>query len=161
MRQNTITLSLEVSWFFESPWALLIFLFFYFAAGVGGSVVASRLSEERGNRVLLIEAGVRYVAGLVHLLGARALLTPRCSNSGLEAVAVPYLCLTLFPDTALNWNYTTTPQEGLNGREIPYPRGRLLGGSSSISASPLSKFRWLSLRRPVASQTIWYGLVDL
>lgn len=82
-------------------------------AGVGGGVVASRLSEERGNRVLLIEAGV--------------------SNSGLEAVAVPYLCLTLFPDTSLNWNYTTTPQEGLNGREIPYPRGRLLGGSSSIN----------------------------
>ena len=32
-----------------------------------------------------------------------------------------------------NWNYTTTPQPGLNGRSVSYPRGRVLGGSSSIS----------------------------
>ena len=32
-----------------------------------------------------------------------------------------------------DWNYTTTSQPGLNGRSFPYPRGKILGGSSSIS----------------------------
>jgi len=36
-------------------------------------------------------------------------------------------------DTPYDWNYTVVPQKGLNGRTFPYPRGRLLGGSSSVS----------------------------
>ncbi|KAI0046899.1 GMC oxidoreductase, partial [Auriscalpium vulgare] len=82
-------------------------------AGVGGGVVASRLAEHGDKRVLLIEAGP--------------------DNQGLENVAVPFLCTTLSPDTAIDWNYTTVPQAGLSGRTIEYPRGRLLGGSSSIN----------------------------
>jgi hypothetical protein len=38
-----------------------------------------------------------------------------------------------FTDTILDWNYTVVPQVGLNNRDFPYPRGRLLGGSSSVS----------------------------
>ena len=57
------------------------------------------------------------------------------SDSGVLAIHVPYLAYTLQPNTAYDWNYTTTPQSGLNGRTIPYPRGRVLGGSSSIRGS--------------------------
>ena len=38
-------------------------------------------------------------------------------------------------DTPWDWNYTTTAQPGLDNRSYPYPRGRLLGGSSSASKS--------------------------
>ena len=34
-----------------------------------------------------------------------------------------------------DWNYTIFPQPGLNGRSFPYPRGKILGGSSSIGKS--------------------------
>lgn len=82
-------------------------------AGIGGGVVASRLAEVPGNKVLLIEAGF--------------------SHEGIEEIQVPFLCTSLSPNTFLDWNYTTTAQAGLNNRVIPYPRGRLLGGSSSTN----------------------------
>ncbi|KIK65201.1 hypothetical protein GYMLUDRAFT_220474 [Collybiopsis luxurians FD-317 M1] len=82
-------------------------------AGVGGGVVASRLGEDPSVRVLLVEAGP--------------------SDEGLETVEVPLLCPNLSPNTNLDWNFTTVPQVGLNNRSVPYPRGRLLGGSSSIN----------------------------
>lgn len=46
---------------------------------------------------------------------------------------IPFLCATLTPNTPIDWNYTTTAQSGFDGRSIPYPRGRLLGGSTSVS----------------------------
>ncbi|KAH9030465.1 aryl-alcohol-oxidase from pleurotus Eryingii [Lactarius hengduanensis] len=82
-------------------------------AGVGGSVIASRLSEDPCKRVLVIEAGP--------------------SDVGIEAVQIPFFCVSLSPNTPLDWNYTTVAQAGLNGRTVPYPRGRLVGGSSSIN----------------------------
>lgn len=82
-------------------------------AGVGGSVVASRLSEDPCKRVLVIEAGP--------------------SDVGIEVVQIPFICASLSPNTPLDWNYTTVAQPGLNGRSVPYPRGRLVGGSSSIN----------------------------
>ncbi|KAI0039712.1 GMC oxidoreductase [Auriscalpium vulgare] len=87
--------------------------FIVVGAGVGGGVVARRLSEDPGTRTLLIEAGP--------------------SNEGILPVEVPLLCTSLSPDTAYDWNYTTTPQRGLDDRVLGYPRGRLLGGSSSIN----------------------------
>ncbi|KAH9177980.1 aryl-alcohol-oxidase from pleurotus Eryingii [Lactarius sanguifluus] len=82
-------------------------------AGVGGSVIASRFSEDPCKRVLVIEAGP--------------------SDVGIEAVQIPFFCVSLSPNTPLDWNYTTVAQAGLNGRTVPYPRGRLVGGSSSIN----------------------------
>ncbi|OCH88051.1 aryl-alcohol oxidase-like protein [Obba rivulosa] len=82
-------------------------------AGTAGNVLANRLSEESSFTVLVVEAGI--------------------PNSAVVADEVPYLASTLFPNTPLTWNYTTASQSGLNGREITYPRGRALGGSSTIN----------------------------
>ncbi|KAH6896413.1 hypothetical protein BKA70DRAFT_1198967 [Coprinopsis sp. MPI-PUGE-AT-0042] len=81
--------------------------------GTAGNVIASRLSENASNKVLVIEAGG--------------------SNEGVLPIQVPFLGPTLAPNTPFDWNYTVTPQEGLNGRTFPFPRGRVLGGSSSIN----------------------------
>ena len=73
-----------------------------------------------------------------------------CSNEGVLASQVPFMAPTLTPstfdlpsicyythasgsDTPYDWNYTVVPQTHLNGRTFPTPRGRILGGSSSIS----------------------------
>ncbi|OCH93208.1 alcohol oxidase [Obba rivulosa] len=86
--------------------------FIVVGAGTAGNVIASRLTEEQFS-VLVIEAGI--------------------SNEGIIATEVPFLGATLSPNTSVTWNYTSTPQAGLNGRTIPYPRGRVLGGSSTIN----------------------------
>lgn len=49
------------------------------------------------------------------------------------AIQVPFLDSTLYSDPSIVWNYTTTEQAGLFNRSISYPRGRVLGGCSSIS----------------------------
>ncbi|KAH6888359.1 hypothetical protein BKA70DRAFT_1409386 [Coprinopsis sp. MPI-PUGE-AT-0042] len=81
--------------------------------GTAGNVIAARLSEKASNKVLVIEAGG--------------------SHEGVLPIQVPFLGPTLAPNTPYDWNYTVTPQEGLNGRTFPLPRGRVLGGSSSIN----------------------------
>lgn len=48
---------------------------------------------------------------------------------------VPFFCVKAVPFTPWDWNYTTTPQVGLNDRSVVYPRGHILGGSSSVSES--------------------------
>ncbi|KAI9459890.1 aryl-alcohol-oxidase from pleurotus Eryingii [Lactarius psammicola] len=89
-------------------------------AGLGGSVLANKLSANPNNRILLIEAGpsrglIYYPSDTVH-----------------PFIPVPYLCATLAP-SVVSWNYTTVPQTGLGGRSVAYPRGRTLGGSTSIN----------------------------
>lgn len=79
--------------------------------GSAGSVLAARLSEDTGVQVLLIEAG---------------------SGEPLDAVAVPPAWLTLRGSDA-DWADATAPQEALNGKQVGWPRGRGLGGSSSIN----------------------------
>ncbi|KAH9017376.1 aryl-alcohol-oxidase from pleurotus Eryingii [Lactarius pseudohatsudake] len=82
-------------------------------AGVGGSVLANRLSANPNNSVLLIEAGP--------------------SDTVDPSIPIPFLATTLAP-SVVSWNYTTVPQTGLGGRPIAYPRGRTLGGSTSITS---------------------------
>ncbi|CAA7269422.1 unnamed protein product [Cyclocybe aegerita] len=77
-------------------------------AGTAGSVLSNRLSAIKRASVLVIEAG------------------GRC------AIAIPFLGVTL-PRTSVDWNYTSTPQEGLNNRILQYAHGYVLGGSSSIN----------------------------
>lgn len=81
-------------------------------AGSAGCVLASRLSENPDTRVLLLEAGPPDTADEIHIPAAVNLLFK----------------------TAYDWNYQTTPQDRAGGRSIYWPRGRVLGGSSSINA---------------------------
>lgn len=89
-------------------------VFDYVIAGGGaaGVVLASRLSEDPHVRVALVEAGGPIEGDLVRAPALYPLLA----------------------GTAFDWGYATEPQAGLDGRRIPYPRGRGLGGSASINA---------------------------
>ncbi len=81
-------------------------------AGSAGCVLANRLTEDPGTRVLLVEAG------------------PRDTNLWIH---VPLGYGKLFARTDINWAYESEPEPALNGRRIFTPRGRVLGGSSSIN----------------------------
>src|ERR671927_1486765 len=81
-------------------------------AGSGGCTVAARLSEDPAAQVLLLEAGG--------------------SNLKLE-VRAPAAFPKLFHGTA-DWDYWTEPERHLNNRLIYSPRGKMLGGSSSMNA---------------------------
>jgi choline dehydrogenase-like flavoprotein len=81
-------------------------------AGSAGCVLANRLTASGNNSVLLLEAG------------------PKDSNIWIH---VPLGYGKLFKDTSVNWMYQTEPEPGLDGRSIFQPRGKVLGGSSSIN----------------------------
>lgn len=81
-------------------------------AGTAGCVLASRLTENRDTRVALIEAGPPDRHPFIHIPAAVA-----------AAIATP----------ELNWRFMTTPQPNLAGRQIPVPRGHVVGGSGSIN----------------------------
>lgn len=80
-------------------------------AGSAGAAVASRLSEDARNRVLLLEAGP------ASHLWAR----------------IPIGYAKLINNPAANWLYSSEPEPNTSGRRLPVPRGRILGGSSSIN----------------------------
>ncbi|PMR77915.1 GMC family oxidoreductase [Billgrantia endophytica] len=81
-------------------------------AGTAGCLLANRLSADPANRVLLIEAGGRDNYHWVH-------------------IPVGYLYCINNPRT--DWCFRTEPDRGLNGRSLIYPRGKTLGGCSSIN----------------------------
>jgi choline dehydrogenase len=81
-------------------------------AGSAGCVLANRLSESPGTRVLLLEAGPEDSSPWIH---------------------VPLGYGRLFRNSALNWMYTSVPQRQLHDRKIFQPRGKVIGGSSSIN----------------------------
>ena len=82
-------------------------------AGTAGCVLANRLSADPDVSVLLLEAGGKDDWMWIH-------------------IPVGYLYCIGNPRT--DWCYHTEPEPGLNGRVVNYPRGRVLGGSSSINA---------------------------
>ncbi len=82
-------------------------------AGSAGCVLANRLSAGGTRRVLLLEAGGRDWNPFIHM------------PAGLAQLA---------GHRGLNWNYLTEPEPGLDGRRLYWPRGKVLGGSSSINA---------------------------
>lgn len=82
-------------------------------AGSAGAVVAERLSAAGGNRVLVLEAG---------------------GGDRMFHIQMPLGYARSFADPAVNWNYRAEPDTGLAGRASHWPRGKVLGGSSSINA---------------------------
>ena len=82
-------------------------------AGSAGCVLANRLSADPNKRVLLLEAGGRDDWIWYH-------------------IPVGYLFTIYNPRS--DWMFKTEPEEGLNGRSLNYPRGKVIGGSSSINA---------------------------
>ena len=89
------------------------FDFVIVGGGSAGCVLAYRLSADRGARVLLLEAGGPDRNPLLHM------------PAGLAG---------LVHNRQVNWHYYTEPVSGLQGRRLYWPRGRVLGGSSSINA---------------------------
>jgi choline dehydrogenase len=81
-------------------------------AGSAGCVMANRLSADAGNEILLLEAGEKDSNPWIHI------------PAGLGS---------LVPTDTVNWFFFTEPQENLNNRELFWPRGKVLGGSSSIN----------------------------
>jgi choline dehydrogenase len=81
-------------------------------AGSAGCVLANRLTEDPRCKVLLLEAGPRDTDRWIH---------------------VPLGYGKLFARTDINWAYESEPEAALNGRRIFTPRGKVLGGSSSIN----------------------------
>jgi choline dehydrogenase-like flavoprotein len=102
-------------------------------AGSAGCVLANRLSADAGTRVCLLEAG-------------------KPDNSVL--INVPFGIVGLLSRKTYNWYYSTEPQANLNGRKLYWPRGKTLGGSSSINAmiymrgNPADYDEWESLGAP-------------
>jgi choline dehydrogenase len=81
-------------------------------ASAAGCVLAARLTEDPGTRVLLVEAG---------------------PPDDADEIRIP-AAVNLLLRTGYDWDYSTVPQDRAGGRRIYWPRGRTLGGSSSVSS---------------------------
>ena len=90
-----------------------MFDYIVIGAGSAGCVLANRLSEDPKVKVLLLEAGPRDWHPFIHMPAGLAKLVNR---------------------KGVNWNYDTAPEPHLHNRTLWWPRGKVLGGSSSINA---------------------------
>ncbi len=87
-------------------------------AGSAGCVLAARLAERGGFRVCLLEAGPRDRHPLIH---------------------IPAGWIKLLRNPRYNWMYEAEPSDWTGGRRIPVPRGKTLGGSSSINGNVFNR----------------------
>lgn len=92
--------------------------FIVVGGGSAGCVLASRLTEDANVTVCLLEAGGKDSSPLIH---------------------TPMGMVAMMPTKINNWGFETVPQPGLNGRKGYQPRGKTLGGSSSINAMMYSR----------------------
>ena len=96
----------------NSPHEVAEYDYVIVGAGSAGCVLANRLSADGRHSVLLLEAG------------------PKDRNVWIH---IPIGYGKLFKDRSVNWMYQTEPEPGLDGRRVFQPRGKVLGGSSSIN----------------------------
>ncbi|PWJ11476.1 GMC family oxidoreductase [Jannaschia seohaensis] len=102
-------------------------------AGSAGCVLANRLSADPSNKVVLLEAGPRDWNPWIH---------------------VPVGYFKTMHNPSVDWCYRTEPDPGLNGRQIDWPRGKVLGGSSSLNGllyvrgQPEDYDRWRQMGNP-------------
>ncbi|WP_338135425.1 GMC family oxidoreductase N-terminal domain-containing protein, partial [Sulfitobacter geojensis] len=89
------------------------FDFVVVGAGSAGCVLANRLSENGRHSVLLLEAG---------------------GSDRRPWIQIPIGYAKTFFNAAVNWKYTAEADPGIAGRSLYWPRGKVLGGSSSINA---------------------------
>jgi choline dehydrogenase len=102
-------------------------------AGSAGCVLANRLSADPGTSVILLEAGGRDLSPWIH---------------------IPVGYFKTMHNPAVDWCYRTEPDPGLNDRSIAWPRGKVLGGSSSLNGllyvrgQPEDYDRWRQMGNP-------------
>ena len=82
-------------------------------AGSAGCVLANELSQDANNKVLILEAGPMDRKLLIH---------------------IPAGVYSVYKDPTINWNYDSEPEPYLQNRQITLPRGKVVGGSSSINS---------------------------
>lgn len=95
-----------------------VFDYVIVGAGTAGSVLAGRLSEDSRVRVCIIEAG---------------------GSDRHPFIRTPAMVAPAIATKRINWRFQTTPQQHLNGRRIPQPRGKVVGGSGSINGMVYSR----------------------
>src|ERR1043165_4749001 len=88
------------------------FDFVIIGAGTAGCLLANRLSADPARRVLLVEAG---------------------ANDDYHWIHIPVGYLRCIGNPRTDWRFRTEIEAGLGGRDLLYPRGKVLGGSSSIN----------------------------
>jgi hypothetical protein len=108
-------------------------------AGSAGCVLANRLSANPAHKVLLLEAGGKDLSPWLH---------------------IPVGYFKTMHNPAFDWCYMTEPDPGIANRQLQWPRGKVLGGSSALNGllyvrgQPEDYDRWVELGNPRSRKTI-------